>query len=196
MNDAEPEREPASKYVRHVAVLVGSLRRVSASQQLAGLLEEFAPASLRLEPVDISRLAMYREKLDARPPPDWILFRRQIQAADGVLFVAAESTQVVPAVIRNAIEVASHPEKHNAWMGKPAAVISVTPAGRTGFRVCRRLQQRLALLDVAVMPQPRHGASIIDVPDAGARRMSKSTRTFVEGFVASFDDWIHTTCRH
>lgn len=197
MSDCDPARGNGQDRVCHIAMLVGSLRRVSASHRIAGLLHEMAPQTLRLEPVEISRLAMYRDQLDRRPPPDWILFRRQIQAADGVLFIAAESTQIVPAVIRNAIEIASHPPAENAWLGKPTAVLSVTPGGRPGFRVCRRLQQRLTGLDVPVMPQPRTPvANVLDVPDSTQRFVSKSTRVFLETFVDRFDAWIHTTCRH
>jgi chromate reductase len=50
--------------VRNVAVLVGSLRKNSFNRKVGGALAGLAPASLKLEIVEIGDLPLYNEDLD------------------------------------------------------------------------------------------------------------------------------------
>ena len=49
---------------KDIAVLVGSLRRESFSRKTARALQALAPASLKLEIVEIGDLAMYNEDVE------------------------------------------------------------------------------------------------------------------------------------
>jgi chromate reductase, NAD(P)H dehydrogenase (quinone) len=75
----------------NVSVLVGSLRKASFNKMLANALISLAPASLKLDIVEIGQLPFYNEDLDtAAPPALWTAFRQRVKAADAVLFVTPE----------------------------------------------------------------------------------------------------------
>lgn len=186
------------KAASNVAVLFGSLRRSTYNRKIAEALTELAPRSLRLEVVEISRLSLYDPERDMGDIPlDWKLFRQQIRTADAVLFLAPVCQRVVPAVLRNALEIASHPLNDSAWKGKPGGVMYVTPVGTAGAGGDFRLRQTLALLDIPVMQPPyacrRESDQLLD---AGGRPLAPGGRTFLQNFIAAFDNWVHTTSHH
>lgn len=76
-----------------IAVLVGSLRKESFNLKTARALKELAPESLSLEILNIADLPMFNQDLESTPPKEWITFREQINAADGLLFVTPEYNQ-------------------------------------------------------------------------------------------------------
>ena len=76
--------------LRNVAVLVGSLRKDSFNRKAALALAALAPASLKLEIVEIGGLPHYNQDLDSEPPAPWVEFRGRVNAAAGVLFVTPE----------------------------------------------------------------------------------------------------------
>src|SRR5690606_41514337 len=110
---------------RHIAVLYGSLCQRSCKRKIAALLEELAPRGLRLEVVDISRLSPYTAERDGDPPAEWRVFRRQIHASDGLLFLAPENSRAVSGCLRNALDVAAPHGGCNAWEGKPGAIVNL-----------------------------------------------------------------------
>lgn len=182
----------------NVAVLVGSLRRSSYNRKVVQALTELAPRSLRLEVVDIARLSLYDEAREAHgAPADWRLFRQQIRAADAVLFLAPECRRKVPAVLRNALDIASHPAHDSAWSGKPGGVMCVSPAGTGNAGADDRLRQTLAFLDVPVMQPPyaciRETERLLD---ASGKPNIPGARAFLQNFIGAFDSWVHHTSRH
>jgi len=82
--------------IREVAVVVGSLRKGSLNRQLANSLAELAPATLKLNIIDIGHLPIYNQDGDEEPPASWNEFRDRIKAADAVLFVTPEHNRSVP----------------------------------------------------------------------------------------------------
>ncbi|MGH8041330.1 MAG: NADPH-dependent FMN reductase, partial [Rudaea sp.] len=88
-----------------VAVLVGSLRKDSLNRKFANVMIGLAPASLRLEIVEIGALPLYNIDLETAPPPAWTAFRERMQRAQAVLFVTPEYNRSVPGALKNAIDV-------------------------------------------------------------------------------------------
>lgn len=113
-----------------------------------------APESLSLELVDISKLPMFNEDLEATPPQEWETLRQQIKAADGLLFLTPEYNRSVPGVLKNAIDVGSRPYGQNSWNGKTGAVVSVSIGNISGFGANHHLRQSLVFVNVPAMPQP------------------------------------------
>ena len=74
-----------------IAVIVGSLRKESYNLKTAKALIALASESLSLEILDISQLPMFNEDLEATPPNEWVTFRKQIAAADGIADLAQVS---------------------------------------------------------------------------------------------------------
>ena len=91
--------------------------------------------------VPIGDLPLYNQDIDADPPEQYIRFRKEIAAADGVLFVTPEYNRGVPGVLKNAIDVGSRPYGKSVWNQKPAAIVSASPGGIGGFGANHQLRQ-------------------------------------------------------
>jgi len=178
---------------RDVAVFVGSLRREAFSRKTARALIAVAPEALQLEIVEIGQLPLYNQDYDdVGPPPDtYAPFRQRVRAADAVLFVTPEYNRSVPAVLKNAVDVASRPYGYNAWDGKPGGVVSVSPGAIGGFGANHHLRQSLVFVNVPAMPQPEayigHAAGLFD---PAGHLTNDSTREFLQRFMAAFAAWI------
>jgi len=141
---------------KDVAVFVGSLRKDSFNRKIAKALAELAPPALKLEIVEIGQLPFYNQDADAgsNVPRPWLAFRQRVKAADAVLFVTPEYNRSVPAVLKNAIDVASRPYGQSAWDGKPGAIVSVSPSAIGGFGANHHLRQSMVFLNVPTMQMP------------------------------------------
>ncbi len=180
---------------RRVAVLVGSLRGGSYSRRIAHALAALAPPSLDLEIVEIGDLPFYDEDLDgAHPPEPWTRLRRQVREADAVLFVTPEYNRSLPAVLKNALDVASRPYGHSAWAGKPGAVVSTSVGALGGFGANHHLRQSLVFLDVYTMQQPEayigNTAKLFDPQDQGALPSDERAAGQLRGFIDAFAAWV------
>ena len=178
---------------RDVAVLVGSLRKDSINRKVAAALRELAPASLKLEIIEIGHLPLYNQDQDAKPPAEWAAFRQRIKGADAILFVTPEYNRSVPAPLKNAIDVGSRPYGQSAWNGKPGAVVSASPGAIGGFGANHHLRQSLVFLNVPAMQQPEAYIGGADkLFDAEGKLVSDGTRKFLKDFMHAFSDWITT----
>lgn len=177
-----------------IAVIVGSLRKESFNRKFARVLIDLAPASLRMQIVEIGALPLYNQDLDeagALVPPAWTAFRERMRAAQGVLFVTPEYNRSVPAVLKNAIDVGSRPYGHSVWAGKPAAVASVSIGAIAGFGANHHLRQSLVFVDMPVLQQPEAyigGAG--SVFDAQGELSNAGTREFAARFIQAYAAWV------
>src|ERR1700761_5382929 len=118
-----------------IAVIVGSLRRESFNGQLAHALISLAPADeFKFEFVEIGNLPLYNQEYDADFPEPARHFKRQIESADGLLFVTPEYNRSMPGVLKNALDWGSRPWGHSSWGGKPGAIIG-TSVGAIGTAI-------------------------------------------------------------
>jgi len=176
---------------RDVAVLVGSLRKDSLNRKLAHALAALAPASLKLEIIEIGQLPLYNQDADADPPTAWTAFRDRIRRADGVLFVTPEYNRSVPGALKNAIDVGSRPYGQSAWDGKPGGVVSASPGAIGGFGANHHLRQSLVFLNVPVLQQPEAylgGADKLFDEQGGIA--NESTRGFLQKYLATYATWL------
>jgi NAD(P)H-dependent FMN reductase/ketosteroid isomerase-like protein len=179
---------------RRVAVLVGSLRSASLSRKIANALIDRAPQALECHVVEIGDVPLYNEDTEAQPPDAWGRLRREIRAAEAVLFVTPEYNRSLPGSLKNAIDVGSRPANQSVWAGKPAGVVSVTPYKLGAFGANHALRQTFVFLDMPVMQQPEAyiggAAELFD--DAGALK-SAETDKFLRVFMKRFAAWIETS---
>lgn len=176
-----------------IAIIVGSLRKESFNLKTAKVLIALAPESLSLEILNIADLPMFNEDLEATPPNEWVAFKEQISAADGILFVTPEYNRSVPGVLKNAIDVGSRPYGKNSWNGKPAAIVSVSIGPISGFGANHHLRQSLVFVNVHTMAQPEAyigGAATLF--DEKGNITNDSTKDFLKSFMSSFEKWIDT----
>jgi chromate reductase len=178
---------------RNVAVLVGSLRKASFNRKAALAVAALAPASLKLEIVEIGDLPLYNEDLEnANPKPaPWLAFRDKVRATSAVLFVTPDYNRSVPGVLKNAIDVGSRPYGQSVWSGKPCAVISVSPGAIGAFGANHHIRQSFVFLDMPAMQQPEayigNAAGLFD-PDG--KLINDGTRQLLEKFISRFERWI------
>lgn len=178
---------------RKIAVIIGSLRRDSYNRKMANNLLTLAPETLKLEIVEIGGLPLFNQDYDdeGKTPESWVAFREQVKAFDGVLFVTPEYNRSVPAVLKNALDVASRPYGKNVWAGKPGAVISVSPGAIGGFGANHHLRQSLVFVDVFAMPQPEaYIGSAAQLFDENGNVANEKTRDFLVRFVDAFAAWV------
>jgi chromate reductase len=181
---------------RDVAVVVGSLRKGSFNRMMANAMARMAPEGLRLEVVEIRDLPLYDQDMDPGPPAPSVAFKERIQRAEAVLFVTPEYNRSIPGVLKNALDIASRPYGKSAWNGKPAAVISVSPGAIGGFGANHHLRQCLVFLNMPVLQQPEaYVGGAADLFDADGSIKVESTRTFVQGFLKAFADWVELNLR-
>jgi chromate reductase len=177
---------------RTVAVIVGSLRKESASRKIAKEISERAPAHLNFDFVEIGGLPLYDQDLEtATPPAEWTAFRDKIAAADAVLFVTPEYNRSIPGAVKNAIDVGSRPYGHASLSGKPAAVVSTSAGGLGGFGANHHLRQTLVFLDMPTLMQPEAyiGNSLALFDENGAL-VNEQTGQFLGKFAAAFAELI------
>lgn len=176
---------------RTVAILLGSLRKDSINRKVANALKELAPASLKLEFVEIGSLPLYNQDLDATPPAEWTAFRDRIRPMDALLFVTPEYNRSVPGVLKNAIDVGSRPYGKSVWNGKPGAVVTAVGGAIGGFGANHHLRQSMVFLNVPMMQQPEAYVGGADkLFDASGKLTVDATRDFLTKFLQSFEAWI------
>lgn len=180
----------------NVAVLVGSLRQESFNRKIVQVLGELAPTSLKLNIISIGDLPLFNEDLEATPPASWERFRKEISAADAVLFASPEYNRSVPAVIKNAIDVGSRPYGKSVWNGKPGGVITASLGATGGFGANHHLRQALVFLNIPTMQQPEaYIGNVGNLFDEQGKLINDSTRQFLQGYIDSYAKWIarHTS---
>jgi chromate reductase len=169
---------------------VGSLRRDSLNRRLALAVAALAP-HLSFTDVAIGDLPLYNQDDDATPSEPVRRLKRDIAAADGVLFVTPEYNRSIPGVLKNAIDHASRPYGKSVWAGTPAGVLGVS-LGATGTAMAQQhLRNVLAYLDVPTMGQPeafiQNKEGLFD--DKG-HIAEGGTKKFLQGWVDKYVAWI------
>jgi chromate reductase, NAD(P)H dehydrogenase (quinone) len=177
---------------KDIVVIVGSLRKESFNRKMANALAGLAPASLKLEIVEIGQLPLYNQDLDPdNAPATWKEFRARVKKADGVLFVTPEYNRSVPAPLKNAIDVGSRPYGQSVWDKKPAAVVSVSPGAIGAFGANHHLRQSLVFLNMPTMQQPEAYIGGADkLFDASGKVTNDGTREFLTKFMAAYAAWV------
>lgn len=177
---------------KHVAVIIGSLRKASVSRRMAHVLADVAPQGLDLEIVEIGELALYNEDIEADgAPAPWREFRERVAAADAVLFVTPEYNRSVPAALKNALDVGSRPYGQSVWNNKPGAIVSLSPGAVGGFGANHHLRQSMVFLNVPTMQQPEaYIGGAWGLFDESGAMTNEGTKAFVQKFMEAFAAWI------
>lgn len=175
-----------------VAVLVGSLRKGSFSRQVAEAIAELSPETLKFRFVEIGDLPFYNQDDEATPPAQWVRFRDQVRSADALLFVTPEYNRSVPAVLKNAVDVASRPYGHSVFNGKPGAVVSVTPGGLGAFGANHHLRQSLVFLNVPTLQSEAYISNAGALFDEQGQLVNEDTRAFLSKYASDFAAWVET----
>ncbi|WP_097015557.1 NADPH-dependent FMN reductase [Anaerocolumna aminovalerica] len=174
-----------------VGIITGSLRKNSFSESIAQYIKNHAPAGLEFKTIEISKLPLYNQDYDGADPKEYTIFRNEIQALDGVLFITPEHNRSIPAALKNALDVGSRPYGKNVWNGKPGAIISHSPGGIGGFGANHHLRQVLTFLNVLTLAQPEvYIGSYHTLVDEKGSLSNGDTKAFIDSFLSAFTSWI------
>ena len=175
-----------------IVIVVGSLRAESFNRQLAEALTRLPAAEGHdFSFLEIGDLPLYDQDDDAAPPDQAQRLKREIRAADGVLFVTPEYNRSIPGVLKNAIDHASRPYGDSAWAGKPAGVIGTSPGAPGTAMAQQHLRNVLAYLDMPTLGQPEAFVQWKDgLVEAG--QVGPGSRDFLGGWMERFVRLVET----
>lgn len=175
---------------RRIAVLIGSLRADSFNRRLAVALAGMAPPHITFQQLAIHDLPLYNQDEDARMPEPALRLKREIEAADALIFVTPEYNRSIPGVLKNAIDWASRPYGKNSFGGKPGAVIG-TSIGAIGTAIAQQhLRTVLAYLDVPTLGQPEAFIQFKDgLIDESGHVTNESTAAFLQQWLNAALAW-------
>lgn len=171
-----------------IGVLVGSLRRGSYSKALANTLFELAPENLELKHIEIGDLPYYNDDLDGdTAPQSWTRLRTEIIGCDGFIFVTPEYNRSIPAALKNALDVGSHPYGQNRWAGKTGGIVCCTIGSLGGLAAGVALRQPMACLNIPLLQHPEVYISHVDqLFDENGKLTDESTKEFLKSFMDEF----------
>jgi chromate reductase len=180
--------------VKQVAVLVGSLRRESINRKFAQAVGRLAADRLRFEVCEIGDLPLYNEDLWERPPEPVLRMKRQVEAADGVLFVTPEYNRYFTPAIKNAIDWGTRPWGQNSWEAKPAAIIGTSPGSLGTGAAQNSLKALLTVCDMVLMGQPEvYFVWKPELFDAAGEVADETTTAFLNRWIDRFKLWVELT---
>ena len=97
----------------------------------------------------------------------------------------------MPAVLKNALDVASRPYTANAWDGKPGGVVSVSLGKIGGFGASQHLRQSASCLNILMMQQPEaYIGGIAGSVDADGVT-DKGVRDYLRRYADAFTAWVN-----
>lgn len=135
--------------MKKIAIIIASLRNNSYSKRLAKNLANQLANEYEITYPSIADLAFYREEYDngeLEVPNTYLKFRQEIKEANAVIFVTPEYNRSIPAVLKNALDVASRPYGQGAWRNKTALVVSHSVGSMAAYAANLALKQILPVL--------------------------------------------------
>lgn len=134
--------------------IVGSLRKDSYNLAALKAAQELAPEGVMLNLIDLHGIPIYDQDDEMALPACVLEFKRQILAADAILFATPEYNYSISGGLKNAIDWASRPYGDSAWIGKPAAVMGASTGNLGTARAQYHLRQILVTLNMPTVNQP------------------------------------------
>jgi chromate reductase, NAD(P)H dehydrogenase (quinone) len=172
-----------------IAVIVGSLRRDSLNKKLAHAITKLAPPDFSFTYSQIGDLPLYNQDSDENQAAPVLRFKKEIEAANGILFVTAEYNRSVPGVLKNAIDNASRPDGKNSWVGKPAGVIGVSPGSAGTTTAQQHLRATLAAIGMPTLPSEAYIQAKDGLFDDSGN-IGPGSKAFLQGWMDKYAAWI------
>lgn len=174
-----------------IAVVVGSLRNDSFNRKLANALVKLAPSDFSFKQVQINDLPLYNQDDDANQAESVKRLKREIAAAQGVLFVTPEYNRSIPGVLKNAIDHASRPYGESAWANKPAGVIGISIGSLGTSMAQQHLRNVLAYLDMPTLGQPEAFIQAKEGTfDTAGNFGNEGIKKFLQGWMDRYAAWV------
>lgn len=134
----------------------GSLRKGSHCTAVLRTLADRAgdPATITLFP--LNDIPPYDQDEDTATPPGSVAaFKQAIAEADGLVVITPEYNYGMSGVLKNALDWASRPAMKSPMVGKPALILSASPAFTGGARAQAQLRETLAAMLARPIARPQ-----------------------------------------
>jgi chromate reductase len=176
-----------------IAIIVGSLRKDSLNRRVARSICGLRNDNLDCSMIEIGDLPLYNQDLDANPPEQWTRFRKDVAAADGVLFCSPEYNRGIPGVLKNATDVGSRPYGQSVFDKKPGAIVTASPGSIGGFGANHQIRQAAVFLNMPIMQQPEAylGHVSDDSFDETGCLKEGPLKELIKSLAHAFHDWVH-----
>lgn len=180
--------------MKKISIIVGSLRRASIARKLAKNIIEMFPHGWDVRIVEIRDLPLYDCDYDDPSEPDkpvpeiYESFRQRMKESDGVFFVTAENNRLVPACVKNAIDICSKPNNDVAFKNRPVGVVSHSVGKMGGYSSQKSLKLALSYFNPKFIGQPEAfiGNSNKLFDKDSDKINNESTRKFLQDYVDRF----------
>jgi len=170
--------------------IAGSLRRNSYNLSALRAAQQLAPEGVSLKIFQLDGIPGFNEDDEKNPPAKIVDFKKEIRAADAILFATPEYNYSVPGVLKNAIDWASRPYGDSAWLGKPAAIMGASVGGIATARAQYHLRQICVTLNILLLNQPEvmigNAAQRFDTE---GNLTDESTKKHLKKLVESLVEW-------
>src|SRR6266571_1199234 len=170
--------------------ICGSLRRGSYNMAALRTAIALKPAGMSVTVADISQMPLYNEDVRAQGfPPTVETLRRQIAAADALLFVTPEYNYSMPGVLKNAIDWASRPPDQ-PFAGKPVAIIGAAAGMAGSARAQGDLRRSCVFLDMHPLNKPEVLIGQAQSKfDAEGNLLDEAAKGFIRDLMANLVGW-------
>jgi chromate reductase len=168
-----------------IAVIVGSNRKESINRKLAQALIALGRDSFDAEILKIDDFPLYNQDDEQNAPDNVKRFKAAVEAADGLLFVTAEHSRSIPAVLKNAIDWGARPWGKNSWTGKIAAVTGTSAGAISTALAQQHLRQILGAQGVTLTGGEAYIQFKPDLIGANGEFTDEATRKFLAGFLGN-----------
>src|SRR6201997_3115496 len=174
----------------NVLAICGSLREGSYNRAALRTAIELKPPGMTIETAEIGSIPPYNEDVRAQgfPPPVETL-RRQIAAADALLFATPEYNYSMPGVLKNAIDWASRPPDQ-PFAGKPVAMMGASAGMGGTARAQYDLRRSCVFLDMHPLNKPEVFIGQAQTKfDAQGRLTDEAARGFIRDLLVNLEKW-------
>jgi chromate reductase len=144
--------------------IAGSLRRNSFNRAALKAAKSLVPEDGVLEIFELDGIPGFNEDEERNPPSVVVELKKQVRAADAILFATPEYNYSIPGVLKNAIDWASRPYGDSAWEGKPVAVMGASIGVLGTARAQYHLRQCFVFLNMLPINRPE-----VMIPNASER---------------------------
>ena len=170
--------------------ICGSLRRDSYNMAALRAAIALKPANMSVTVADISQIPPYNEDVRQQGfPPSVETLRRQIAAADALLFACPEYNYSMTGVLKNAIDWASRPPEQ-PFAGKPCAIIGAAAGMAGSARAQYDLRRSCVFLDMHPLNKPEVLIGQAQTKfDTSGRLTDDAARGFIRDMLVALEKW-------
>jgi chromate reductase len=188
MSNAEVRMSDASGI--KILAICGSLRKGSYNMAALRTAISQKPPNMTVDVADISQIPLYNEDVRQQGfPPSVETLRRQIAAADALLFACPEYNYSMSGVLKNAIDWASRPPDQ-PFAGKPCAIIGAAAGMAGSARAQYDLRRSCVFLDMHPLNKPEVLIGQAQTKfDAEGNLIDEAARGFIRDLMVALAAW-------